>query len=75
MLQLTEEPANSLIALGHANLEKFATLLKDFNLPEMGTQKMQDSEAIGLSAEVQEKVGQVHLSIRIEISFEFEVRA
>ena len=75
MLQLTEEPADGFAFLGDTKFEKFATLFKDLNLLEVAHQEMQNSKAVGLSAEVLDKVGQTHLTIGIKISFKFEIRA
>ena len=75
MLQLTEEPADGFAFLGNAKFEKFATLFKDLNLLEMSHQEMQNSKAISLRAEEHDEVGQTHLTICIETSFEFEIRA
>ena len=74
MLQLAEEPADSLVVLGHAKFEKFAALLEDLNLLEVAHQEMKNSETVGLRAEEHDEVSQTHLTIPIKTGLEREIR-
>lgn len=51
MLQLSEEPTNGPLLLGHAKLEELTALLKDLDLLEVSGQVDKDSETVGLCLE------------------------
>ena len=72
-LELTEEPADRLVLLGHAQLEELSALLEDLDLLKAARQVGQDAEAVGLCFEELEKVAETDFTIGVQAGLSEDV--
>ena len=72
-LELTEEPADRLVLLGHAQLEELSALLEDLDLLKVARQVGQDAEAVDLCFEELEKVAETDFTIGVQAGLSEDV--